>query len=124
MQTVIAAQTPKAPRTCPVARSVIDPAPCQSATDPLRLALVVQYIHFAEISQPGHHLAGRTAHPNVSFGSFTSFPLSRRVPFAPRADIRPMPAFMSARPSTTLADLLRPPFVANPFSTMRASLRR
>src|SRR5262249_50618610 len=28
------------------------------------------------------------------------------------------------RPSTTLADLLRPPLVANPFSTMRASLRR
>jgi hypothetical protein len=27
-------------------------------------------------------------------------------------------------PSTTLADLLRPPLVANPFSTMRASLRR
>src|SRR5262249_58333007 len=32
--------------------------------------------------------------------------------------------FMSTRPSTTLADLLRPPLVANPFSTMRASLRR
>src|SRR5262245_50569914 len=31
---------------------------------------------------------------------------------------------MSTRPSTTLADLLRPPLVANPFSTMRASLRR
>src|SRR5262245_32076537 len=27
-------------------------------------------------------------------------------------------------PSTTLADLLTPPFVANPFSTIRASLRR
>src|SRR5262245_60694526 len=27
-------------------------------------------------------------------------------------------------PSTTLADLLRPPLVANPFSAMRASLRR
>src|SRR5215467_13488785 len=26
--------------------------------------------------------------------------------------------------STTLADLFRPPLVANPFSTMRASLRR
>jgi hypothetical protein len=32
--------------------------------------------------------------------------------------------FMSTRPSTTLADLLRPPLLANPFSTMRASLRR
>src|SRR6516162_6770067 len=32
--------------------------------------------------------------------------------------------FMRTRPSTTLADLLRPPLVANPFSTMRASLRR
>src|SRR6516165_2921957 len=31
---------------------------------------------------------------------------------------------LSTRPSTTLADLLRPPLVANPFSTMRASLRR
>src|SRR5215813_9512793 len=35
---------------------------------------------------------------HFAFGSFTSFPLSRRVPFAPRADIRPMPAFMSTRP--------------------------
>jgi hypothetical protein len=36
-------------------------------------------------------------------------------------------AFLAARRlmvSTTLADLLRPPLVANPFSTMRASLRR
>src|SRR5262249_56845858 len=32
--------------------------------------------------------------------------------------------FMSTRPSTTLADLLGPPLVANPFSAMRASLRR
>jgi hypothetical protein len=31
---------------------------------------------------------------------------------------------MSLRPSTTLADLLMPPLVANPFSTMRASLWR
>src|SRR5262249_43305196 len=30
---------------------------------------------------------------NVAVGSFTSFPPSRRVRFAPRADIRPMPAF-------------------------------
>src|SRR5262249_1213500 len=42
----------------------------------------------------------------------------------PKADIRPVLAFMSTRPNTTLADLLRPPLVANPFSTMRASLRR
>src|SRR5262249_54643860 len=35
--------------------------------------------------------------PHVGSGSFTSFPPSRRVRFAPRADIRPMPAFMSAR---------------------------
>src|SRR5262249_14530167 len=33
----------------------------------------------------------------VGSGSFTSFPLSRRVRFAPRADIRPTPAFMSRR---------------------------
>src|SRR6516225_9463943 len=32
-------------------------------------------------------------------GSFTSFLPSRQVRFAPRADIRPMPAFMSARPT-------------------------
>src|SRR5258708_30287374 len=31
-------------------------------------------------------------------GSFTSFPPSRHVRFAPRADVRPMPAFMSNRP--------------------------
>src|SRR5262249_37894065 len=33
------------------------------------------------------------------FGSFTSFLPSRQVRFAPRADIRPMPAFMSVRPT-------------------------
>src|SRR5262249_27223396 len=33
-------------------------------------------------------------------GSFTTFPPSRRVRFAPRADVRPMPAFMSARPNS------------------------
>ena len=37
---------------------------------------------------------------NVSVGSFTSYPPSRRFRFAPRADFRPMPAFMSTRPST------------------------
>src|SRR5262245_49511723 len=58
-----------------------------------------------------------------STASFTSFPPSRRVRFAPRAD-RPMPAFMSARPSTTLADLFTLLFAANPFSAARASLRR
>src|SRR5262249_53450139 len=38
----------------------------------------------------------------VRCGSFTSFPPSRRVRFAPRADIRPMPAFMRThtRPRT------------------------
>jgi hypothetical protein len=35
---------------------------------------------------------------DVRFGSFTSFPPSRRVRFTPRADIR-LPAFMSTRPS-------------------------
>jgi hypothetical protein len=33
-------------------------------------------------------------------------------------------AAMATLISTTLADLLTPPVVANPFSTMRASLRR
>jgi len=33
-------------------------------------------------------------------GSFASFLPSRRVRFAPRADIRPMPAFMSTRPNS------------------------
>src|SRR5262252_4769786 len=36
---------------------------------------------------------------HVGCGSFTSFPPSRRVRFAPGADIRPMPAFMSTRPA-------------------------
>jgi len=39
----------------------------------------------------------------VRFGSFTSFPPSRRVRFAPRADIRPMSAFMSTRPSPSIS---------------------
>src|SRR5262249_29434658 len=41
----------------------------------------------------------------------------------PKADIRPVRAFMSTRPSPTLAELLMPLPAANPFSTMRASLR-
>jgi hypothetical protein len=36
---------------------------------------------------------------DVCFGSFTSFLPFRRVRFAPRADIRPLPALMSTRPS-------------------------
>src|SRR5262245_569215 len=38
----------------------------------------------------------RAAH--VADGSFTSFPPSQSVRFAPRADIRPMLAFMRTRP--------------------------
>src|SRR5262245_15423007 len=36
----------------------------------------------------------------VRSGSFTSFAPSRRVRFAPRADILPKPAFMSTRPTS------------------------
>src|SRR5262249_30611191 len=39
--------------------------------------------------------------------AFASFPLSRRVRFAPRADIRPMPAFMSTRPTRPKTNLLK-----------------
>src|SRR5262249_25244078 len=42
--------------------------------------------------------AQQKATPHVRFGSFTTFAPSRRVRFAPRADIRPMPAVMSTRP--------------------------
>src|SRR5262249_48627053 len=49
---------------------------------------------------------------NFRFGSFASFPPTRRVRFAPRADIRPMPAFVStwpaARSKTNLLKLRRP----------------
>src|SRR6516164_3764992 len=38
-------------------------------------------------------------HAPTRVQSFASCPLSRRVRFAPRADIRPRPAFMSTRPS-------------------------
>src|SRR5262245_30368811 len=38
--------------------------------------------------------------------------------------LAPIIGTKSSWPSTTLADLLRPPLVANPFSAMRASLRR
>ena len=57
----------------------------------------LQHIESAAMSQLPCAVAHRPA--AVSFGSFTSFPLSRRVRFAPRADVRPMPAFMSTRPS-------------------------
>src|SRR5262245_3258938 len=43
----------------------------------------------------------------VRFGSFTSFPRSRRVRFAPRADIRPMPAFMSTSARTARCEPFR-----------------
>src|SRR5215813_2375400 len=43
---------------------------------------------------------------HVADGSFASFPPSRRVRFAPRADIRPMPAFMSTRPNQKAAKAL------------------
>src|SRR5262249_25611641 len=43
---------------------------------------------------------GSYQHAVSAQGPFTSFPLSRRVRFAPRADIRPMPAFMSTRLET------------------------
>jgi hypothetical protein len=45
------------------------------------------------------------------------FSLSHGVP-------RLLAQSMSPEPSTTLADLLTPLLAANPFSTMRASLRR
>src|SRR5262249_6108072 len=41
----------------------------------------------------------------------------------PKAGIRPVLAFMSNRPNPTLAEVLMPLPAANPFSTMRASLR-
>src|SRR5215470_18101971 len=47
-----------------------------------------------------------------------------KVMFGPYDYIFLAGCFAGRRPSTTLADLLRPPLVANPFSTMRASLRR
>src|SRR5215831_19435695 len=47
----------------------------------------LQHIEPAAMSQLPCAVAHRPA--AVSFGSFTSFPLSRRVRFAPRADIRP-----------------------------------
>src|SRR5262245_45852326 len=43
----------------------------------------------------------------VRFGSFTSFPRSRRVRFAPRADVRPMPAFMSTSARTARCEPFR-----------------
>ena len=45
---------------------------------------------------PNTRCIGKKA-PHDRLGSFTSFPPSWRVRFAPRADIRPMPAFMSTR---------------------------
>ena len=47
---------------------------------------------------PNTRCIGKKA-PHDRLGSFTSFPPSWRVRFAPRADIRPMPAFMSTRPN-------------------------
>src|SRR5215468_5304911 len=43
----------------------------------------------------------------VHSGSFTSFPPSRPVRFAPRADIRPKPAFMSTSARTARSPTFR-----------------
>src|SRR5262249_44775631 len=45
----------------------------------------------------GRERCGISIPPMSLVGSFTSFLLSRHVQFAPRADIRPMPAFMRTR---------------------------
>src|SRR5262249_3849618 len=51
----------------------------------------------AEMGLRGPFASQQSVRPNVRFGSFTAFLQSRRVRFAPRADIRPMPAFMRTR---------------------------
>src|SRR5262249_13290516 len=50
------------------------------------------------LREVGHRSNQTTIFSDVWFGSFTSFPLSRRVRFAARADIRPMPAFRALAP--------------------------
>src|SRR5262245_27968384 len=60
--------------------------------------------------------------PKAASGQTRSFGDVGWMSGCPKADTAGR--FMSTRPSTTLADLLRPPLVANPFSTMRASVRR
>src|SRR5215472_14360228 len=61
---------------------------------------------------PNSNKSSCNARPDHTFGSFASFPPTRRVRFAPRADIRPMPAFVSTRPAarskTNLLKLRRP----------------
>src|SRR5262245_11449810 len=63
---------------------------------------------------PYHAFAGNAAlcitvnlARRVRLGSITSFPPSRRVRFAPRADIRPMPAFMSTSARTARSQTFR-----------------
>jgi hypothetical protein len=78
-----------------------------------RLSPKVQRNNFLLLSSP----------LTTAIGTKRHFAAARKFgPFWIEADIAA--GFMSTRPSTTLADLLRPPLVANPFSTMRASLRR
>jgi hypothetical protein len=43
------------------------------------LTLVVQDIHLAKVSQRERHLAGCTAHPKVSFGSFAESLMASRT---------------------------------------------
>src|SRR6266536_2144358 len=52
---------------------------------------------YANWTRQGSSHESLTPDPELenSQGSFTSFPPSRRIRFAPRADVRPMPAFMS-----------------------------
>jgi hypothetical protein len=66
--------------------------------------------------------------PSTHGTSETSTDVRYTAAFGGDADNQPGIAgqsrFMSTRPSTTLADLLTPLLAANPFSAMRASLRR
>ena len=58
---------------------------------------------------------------NVRFGSIADMSLSHRCPLYPQ---KRTCRFISPRPNTTLADLFKQHVRADPFSAVRASLRR
>ena len=73
--------------------------PTSSVTNSRRFYLTELHLTLDEVDQvrlPDRLIAERSCQMSLA-GSFTSFLPSRRVRFAPRADIRPMPAFMSTR---------------------------
>src|SRR4029077_19103780 len=105
---------PVSPRRAETRRKA---APDRASAAPSSLASAANRVRATE--SPFAKAINGLLQQNRHFADITRCPLCGRYRgYSGLAD------FMSTRPSTTLADLLTPLLAANPFSAMRASLRR